>query len=34
MSYIEILVWLILLMLLLAIAHFIVDGILSIGDDE
>jgi hypothetical protein len=34
MTYTDILGWLLLLMLLLAVAHFIVDGILRIGDDE
>jgi hypothetical protein len=34
MSYTDVIAWLILLMLLLAIAYFIVYGILRIGDDE
>jgi hypothetical protein len=34
MSYIDVIAWLILLMLLFAVAYFIVYGILRIGDDE
>jgi hypothetical protein len=34
MSYIEVIAWLILFLLLLAVAYFIVDGILRIEDDE
>jgi hypothetical protein len=34
MTYIDLIAWLILLMLLLAGAYFIVDGILRIGDGE
>jgi hypothetical protein len=33
-SYVEVVAWLILFLLLLAVAHFIVDGILRIGEDE
>jgi hypothetical protein len=34
MSYIDVIAWLILLMLLFAVAYFIVYGILRVGDDE